>query len=198
MELKIVPYHEKWLPQFEKFRQTALDEGNDSLIHSKLDANSLNGLLLLCFFGDELISVSACEASHYTGDPKIAARICRYHVLKSARPKFLYCGFQMMKKHCEWADKQNYEIVYFTQDTKNRPLNSLYQKKRKYGFGASNDWFNDPEFQSFELSNEMLFQVSKKSPLLQYVYIRKRDPNFKWNPLHNMVPMKEVSSELSL
>ena len=35
------------------------------------------------FIDGVLASVSACEASHYTGDPEISARVCRYHILKN-------------------------------------------------------------------------------------------------------------------
>ena len=189
LNLEIRPYENIWRNSFEEFRNKAILEGNDSLSKLKLDVDSFKGQLLLCFLKDKLVSISACEPSHYTGDPHIAARVCRYHVLSQVRNQFLFCGFQMLQHHCKWADQNNFQIVYFTQNVENKPLNALYRRKRKYSLGAQNTWFDDPTFKSFELNEKRVFKVSEKSDLLQFVYARKRNPNYNWRPTERMVDM---------
>jgi hypothetical protein len=185
--MEIVPFRPEHLPAVERFRAATLAEGNTSLAAEKFKPAEVSGNLLLCCEGDEVISLSLAEPSHYTGDPEVAVRVCRYHVLRSHRSRFLYCGFQMLEKHCQWADRNGYEVMYWTHDVQAKALNRLYQKKAKYGFGASNAWFDSPPFTEFNLAPKMRFQVSQQAQLLQYVYVRTRRAEFEWRPTRGIV-----------
>jgi len=81
--------NEYW-PLIERFRQQTFDEGNRSLSYDKYDPDNKDIETWMCFKDNKLISISAGEKSHYTNDPDIAIRICRYHILKDYR--FSHCG----------------------------------------------------------------------------------------------------------
>lgn len=178
----IRPYTSEDRSLVESFRSSTFLEGNDSLGFEKFDPDHLRGRILLYFYKNQLVSLSVAEASHYTGDPEIACRVCRYHILRDYRNKFLFCGFKMLRFHAEWAREQGYSIIYWTHDIKNKALNALYQKKKKYTLGAENDWFDDPVFQAFELNPDYLFRVSQKSDMLQYIYQYPLKKDFTWSP----------------
>ena len=182
LEELIRPYTAKDRELVESFREASFLEGNNSLATDKFDPDQLNGRILLFFYHGQLVSLSVAEASHYTGDPEIACRVCRYHILQEFRKKFLFCGFKMLRLHSEWAQQQGYSLIYWTHDVKNKALNSLYQRKKKYSLGADTQWFDDPVFKSFHLNPEYLFRVSEKSDMLQFIYQYPLKPGFIWHP----------------
>jgi hypothetical protein len=188
---RIEVYNQRFNGDVEEFRQKTLNEGNESLIQDKFNPEKIDGQILLYFFQDELVSLSVAEASHYTGDPQIACRICRYHILERFRSRFLFCGFKMLKVHTDWAKKNGFKVAYWTHNVENRALNYLYQKKRKYSLGADQKWFQDPAFMSYQVNKDYLFKVTEKSDMLQFIYNSVLVDGFQWQPKTNVVPMEK-------
>lgn len=180
---KIIPYSSQYRMLLEGFRKKTFLEGNESLSREKLNPDELRGLLLLLFVDNELASISVCEASHYTGDDKTVARICRFHVLK----KFRHCnaGFRMIRQQLEWAKSQGFKSIYWTNDINKDVLNVLYRHERKIARSGLESEYEI--FKSFKLRNDLLFRVSQKSNFLQYVYEYKIEKDFLWMPKKNMI-----------
>ena len=65
----------------------------------------------MCFKDNNLISISS-ESSHYTNDPKIAVRVCRYHILRDYR--HTHCGLIMGEHQIKWAREKDlkYSILH--------------------------------------------------------------------------------------
>ena len=61
----------------------------------------------------------SCEPSTYTGDPDIAARACRLHVLKEYRAKQI--GFGLLDA-CYSYCKDKYKILYITHDINSKAM----------------------------------------------------------------------------
>jgi len=72
--------------QVEEFREQTFKEGNQSLAEDKFYPDNFKGRVWLIFVDGKLVSLSAVEASHYTGDPDTVARVVRLHTLKTQRP----------------------------------------------------------------------------------------------------------------
>ncbi|MBY0383637.1 hypothetical protein K2X05_00635 [bacterium] len=193
----IRPYSREDRELVEGFRAATFLEGNKSLAMDKFDPDQLNGRILLFFYQGQLVSLSAAEASHYTGDPETACRVCRYHILKEYRKKFLFCGFKMLRLHSEWAQQAGYSVIYWTHDVKNKALNSLYQRKKKYSLGVDTKWFDDPVFKSFHLNTEYLFRVSEKSDMLQFIYQHTLKKDFIWHPKLGVERKKHFEKKIS-
>ena len=101
----------KYWPLIEKFRLQTFDEGNDSLTRKKYNPDNEDIETWMCFKDDKLISISAAEKSHYTNDPDIAVRVCRYHILKEHR--FTHCGLIMAEYQIKWAKEAIEELIKF-------------------------------------------------------------------------------------
>lgn len=180
MNVKIFEYTSEHLERVEDFRAQSFVEGNDSLSREKFNPDTLDGKLWLCEIDGELASISAVEASYYTGDPHIAARVCRYHILKRFRHS--HCGFRMLEHQIAWAWQQGYQVLYWTHDIHNRSLNAMYQHKRRMLDKEAKAWFEADWYKKVQLDQRLLFRVSEKSDFLQYVYVLKNDSSFVWNP----------------
>lgn len=165
----------------EQFRMLAAREGNDALHSSKYDPDTVDGATWMTFVGDELASISVVERSHYTGDPQIAGRICRYHILKKFRHS--NAGFRMLPDQVEWAKENNLKVLYWTHSVNNKALNAMYQGKKKMPFrGESVPYFMTDTYRAFKLQPDMIFKVSEKSDLLQYVYANILEEGYIWRP----------------
>ena len=153
----------------EKFRMLAKREGNEALAGDKYDPDTVNGQTWMTFIGDDLASVSVVERSHYTGDPEIAGRICRYHILKKYRHS--NAGFRMLPDQVQWAKDNGLKVLYWTHNVNNKALNAMYQGKKRMGMrGESVPYFMTDTYRAFKLQPDMIFKVSEKSDFLQYVY----------------------------
>ena len=153
---------------------------------SKYNPNDPDTTTWMVFAGDNLISISAVEPSHYTGDPDIAARVCRYHILKPWR--HTHCGLMVADHQIKWARENNYKILYITVDVKNRAINALYQRKKQMIDPNFKKWTQTEWYTKLKLEPDCLFKVSSKSDYLQYFYsINLQDPNYKWKPKSNVV-----------
>ena len=184
--LSIKEYSYKDRDSIEKFRMLCSREGNFALTTDKYDPDMLDGKTFMTFVDDELASISVIERSHYTNDPQVTGRICRYHILKKYR--HCHAGFRMLPYQVEWAKKSGMKVLYWTHDVDNRALNSLYQHKRRMPMrGQQVAYFNDSVYKSFQLQKNMLFKVAEKSNMLQYIYASVLDPSFSWQPISNHI-----------
>ena len=165
----------------EKFRMLAKREGNEALAGDKYDPDTVDGQTWMTFVEDELASVSVVERSHYTGDPEIAGRICRYHILKKFRHS--NAGFRMLPNQVQWAKDNGLKVLYWTHNVDNKALNAMYQGKKRMGMrGESVPYFMTDTYRAFKLQPDMIFKVSEKSDFLQYVYANILDENYVWRP----------------
>jgi len=165
----------------EKFRMLAKREGNEALAGDKYDPDTVDGQTWMTFVEDELASVSVVERSHYTGDPEIAGRICRYHILKKFRHS--NAGFRMLPNQVQWAKDNGLKVLYWTHNVDNKALNAMYQGKKRMGMrGESVPYFMTDTYRAFKLQPDMIFKVSEKSNFLQYVYANILDENYVWRP----------------
>lgn len=163
------------------FRRQVLEEGNDSLKSDKFDPDNLDGKIWCVYIDNVLASISVVESSHYTGDPTIAARVCRYHILKKFRHS--HCGFRMLPYQIEWAKQQGYKILYWTHDVKNRALNAMYQHKRKMIDPEAKKFFDADWYKQLQFDKRWLFEVNTEIDFLQYVYyIDLQNENYVWMP----------------
>ena len=170
---------DQYRSSIEIFRKKTFQEGNESISYKKYDPDDQNIETWMVFNeNNDLISKSAGEKSHYTNDPDIALRICRYHILKPFRRT--HCGLMMGEDQIKWAREQGYQILYVTNDINNKALNDLYQRKRKMPLETFKKWTEGEWYKKLQLEKNFLF---KTGPMYQYVYsIRLFDPNFIWEP----------------
>lgn len=177
----------------ETFRKKTFQEGNESLSYKKYNPDNSDIETWMVFNEDrDLISISAGEKSHYTNDPDVALRICRYHILKPFRRT--HCGLMMAEYQIKWAREHNYQILYVTHDIKNKALNDLYQRKRKMPLPSFKKWTEGEWYKKLQLEKNFLFKTGN---MLQYVYtIRLFDPNFIWEPKSNHIVYKTHNGNL--
>lgn len=179
-------YSSKDRDLIEKFRMLAKREGNDALASDKYDPDTVDGQTWMTFVEDELASVSVVERSHYTGDPDIAGRICRYHILKKFRHS--NAGFRMLPNQVQWAKDNGLKVLYWTHNVDNKALNAMYQGKKKMGMrGKEVPYFMTDTYRAFKLQPDMIFKVSEKSDFLQYVYANILDENYIWRPNYKTI-----------
>jgi len=168
--------NEYW-PLIERFRQQTFDEGNRSLSYDKYDPDNKNIETWMCFKDNKLISISAGEKSHYTNDPDIAIRICRYHILKDYR--FSHCGLIMGEHQIIWARNKGFKILYITHDIKNKAINNLYQRRKQMTDKAFKEHINGEWYTKLQVEKNFLF---KTGDMLQYVYSIRLQENYDWQP----------------
>lgn len=181
MQIIIKQYSEdpnKFRDMIFPFMRQSRIEGNDSLKTTNYDPDDANNETWLSFLDNKLISISVVEKSHYTNDPEIAARVCRYHILKDYR--FTHCGLRMGAKQIQWARKNKFQILYVTHNVENRAINALYQRKKRMTVPSFKEFLNTEWYTKLTLENDFLFKTGN---MLQYVYsIRLQDPKFVWKP----------------
>lgn len=163
-------------------RQSRL-EGNDSITTNNYNPDNKDNETWMCFLNNKLISISVVEQSHYTNDPTIAARVCRYHILKDYR--FTHCGLRMADKQIAWARANGFEILYITHNIHNRAINALYQRKKRMIVDTFKEFTNTEWYQNLQLEKDFLF---KTGDMLQYVYtIRLNKPQYVWQPISDYI-----------
>lgn len=174
----ILEYSLEYRTQVDEFKIKAIAEGNESM--TKLSLDTLNGVLFMHIKDNILISIMAVEDSKiYTGESD-SCRMCRYHILKEHRHS--NSGFKMLPYQVEWARLKGYKVIYWTHDINNRALNAMYQHKRR--MPNKQEFFEDPLYRSFELVSNIRFVTGS---VTQFVYAKKLDPDFNWNPAGNIV-----------
>lgn len=187
MNFDVFEYDESMRKELEVFRRQAISEGNTSIVSDKFNPEAIHGKIWGVRIDGELASISVAEKSHYTGDPDVAVRICRYHILKKYRHS--HCGFRMLPYQIEWAEKQGFKILYWTHDITNRPLNAMYQHKRKMVDKDAKQFFEADWYNRLQTDYKMLFVVDHRNPeFLQYVYyIDLQNENYDWKPKSNIL-----------
>lgn len=182
--IEVTEYDNSMKDLIEDFRIKSFEEGNNSITYDKYNPEE-TGKTWCVFIDNELASISVVEPSHYTGDPEIAARVCRYHILKKHRHS--NCGFKMLKLQIEWATKQNFKILYWTHNVKNRALNAMYQHRKKMVKPESKEFFDSDWYKQVKLDSRFLFKSSPGDRCIQYVYyIDLQNINFVWYPKQSM------------
>lgn len=183
MKFEISTYNPSLRDEIEDFRLRTFEEGNNSLHPKKYDPDNLDGETWMTYIDGVLASISVVESSHYTGDPEVAARVCRYHILKDYR--HTHCGFRMLEHQINWARDKGYQIFYLTHDINNKSLNAMYQHKRKMTDPDAKKFFEAPWFMELEWDQRFLFN---SGAVLQNVYtIKLQDKNYTWMPKKGMV-----------
>ena len=178
--MEVIRYSEnpnEYWPLIERFRQQTFDEGNRSLSYDKYDPDNKDIETWMCFKDNNLISISAGEKSHYTNDPDIAIRICRYHILKDYR--FSHCGLIMGEHQIKWARDKGFKILYITHDIKNKAINNLYQRRKQMTDKAFKKHINGEWYTKLQVEKNFLF---KTGDMLQYVYSIRLQENYDWQP----------------
>lgn len=174
------------LDDIEEFRKKTFTENNDSISHEKYNPNTIDGKTWCVYIDDKLASISVVERSHYTSDPDVAVRICRYHILKKYRHS--HCGFMMLEQQIKWATANGFKIIYWTHNIHNKPLNAMYQHKRRMIDTDAKKFFESDWYKRVQLDTTRLFRVSENSDFLQYIYfIDLQDESYNWIPKSNTI-----------
>ena len=114
----------------------AYEEGNGETFDNKYHPYESPGETFVALWEGKPAGLISCEPSTYTGDPDVAARATRLHVLKDYRAKQI--GFYLFDACYRYAlDK--YKVIYITHDVSSRAMNAIYQHKKKSLFKGSND-----------------------------------------------------------
>lgn len=93
----------------------------------------------------------------------------------------------MLKLQIEWATKQNFKILYWTHNVKNRALNAMYQHRKKMVKPESKEFFDSDWYKQVKLDSRFLFKSSPGDRCIQYVYyIDLQNINFVWYPKQSM------------
>ena len=181
--------------EIESFRELSFKEGNDSISYEKYDPDNIDGETWMVYVNNELACISVAEASHYTSDPKVDARICRLHIAKKFRPAWL--GIPILPYQIEWAKEKGFKVLYFTHDIKARAINAMYQHKK---FGAAitplqkkikEMWYSD-WYRALKTDDRYYFQVDDRIELLQYIYYWTLEDGYIWRPKSNIM---EIDNE---
>ena len=182
----------KYWPLIEKFRQKTFEEGNKSITYEKYNPDNPDIETWMCFKDNNLISISAAESSHYTNDPKIAVRVCRYHILRDYR--HTHCGLIMDEHQIKWAREKGFKILYITHDIKNKAINNLYQRKKQMTDKSFKKFIDGEWYKNLKLERNFLF---KTGDMLQYVYSINLDNDYKWQPKSDFIIEKEHDGQIN-
>ena len=181
----------KYWPMIERFRLQTFKEGNDSLTYKKYNPDNPEIETWMSFKDDKLISISAAESSHYTNDPDIAVRVCRYHILKEFR--HTHCGLIMAEHQIKWAREKKFKILYITHDIKNKAINNLYQRKKKMTDKGFKKFTTGEWWTKLQLEKNFLFTTGK---MLQYVYSIRLQGDYNWQPVSDFIIKREHDGQI--
>jgi hypothetical protein len=187
---RICIYEKNHRNAFELFRKSTFDDGNQSLTHTKIDPDNFNGRIWCSWEDDNIVSILALEDDHYTDTPDVG-RICRYHIIKKYRHGRY--GFKMLDYLVDYA-RTCKKLIYWTHDINNKPLNALYQHKKRFYDNGDNSYYDREPFTLLTLDRRWLFKDNPNSDMLQYVYFIKF-VEFDWQP-KKCVVWQEHNGEL--
>jgi len=194
---QILQYNHDWYDAVTKFIETASAEGSEkTYTRKKIDLSNLDpdSSLWLAVVDNEVASISYAERSFITGTPQ-SIRKCRYHILKKYRHGRY--GFKMMKHQIAWARQNGFKHYYWTHDVKDRAINELFQRKRKYTIG-DNSWFDDVDYKQFVLEPNLLFHDSPKSDMLQFIYSYYIDDSYEWLPTNSVIKYEHNGNKVDV
>ncbi len=170
----------------------ATEEGNGEAFAGKYDPHTTPGETFVMVVDGRPAGMVSCEPSTYTGDPDIAARACRLHILKDFRAKQL--GFLLLDMCYDYCiDK--YKVLYITHDVNARAMNAIYQKRKMSLFkGSSKNLYMLPSWQKLQWNTEYLFKVDPNAEFYQNIYQIVLEEGFHWKPKTNVVDFNDIRS----
>jgi hypothetical protein len=178
----------KWESIVDILQKESLQEGNDSIHPDKFNVRETQGKTILFLVDGMPAGMSHMEPSHYTGDPDIAVRGCRYHILKKFRNRQL--GFPLLDINIKLGRELGYKIFYITRWTEDKAVNALYQHRRKVP-GHNPDPYNTESYKSLTLDKRCLFIVDPNAPhYQQYIYYVTLEEGFVWKPKKSVIWQK--------
>ena len=168
-------------------------EGNGEAFTDKYHPYDTPGETFVALWEGRPAGMVSCEPSTYTGDPDIAARACRLHVLKDYRAKQI--GFGLLDACYEYC-KNKYKILYITHDVNAKAMNAIYQKKKMSLFkGASRNPYELEAWKRLEWNKEFIFKVDPRASFYQNIYQISLEENFHWKPKTNVVEFDDFCSK---
>tara|TARA_B100000073_G_scaffold102634_1_gene82047 strand:- start:176 stop:763 length:588 start_codon:yes stop_codon:yes gene_type:complete len=170
----------------------AKEEGNGEAFEGKYDPHTTPGETFVALWEGRPAGLISCEPSTYTGDPDVAARATRLHVLKDYRAKQI--GFYLFDACYRYAlDK--YKVIYITHDVSSRAMNAIYQHKKKSLFkGASKNPYELDSWKNLTWNKEYLFKVDPVAEFYQNIYQVILEEGFHWKPKTNVVDFNDFCS----
>ena len=170
----------------------AYEEGNGETFDNKYHPYESPGETFVALWEGRPAGLVSCEPSVYTGDPDIAARACRLHVLKDYRAKQI--GFGLLDACYNYCiDK--YKVLYITHDVNSKAMNAIYQKKKMSLFkGASRNPYELEAWKKLEWNKEYIFKVDPKAEFYQNIYQIILEEGFRWKPKTNVVDFNDICS----
>tara|TARA_Y100000385_G_C12692012_1_gene466760 strand:- start:15 stop:593 length:579 start_codon:yes stop_codon:yes gene_type:complete len=170
-------------------QEQSLLEGNNAITPDKFDVNKTEGTPVLILWEDRPAGMAFLEPSHYTGDPDVAVRACRYHILKEYRHKQL--GFVLLPELMKEARRLGYKVMWWSLEPDNVALNNAYQGKRKTIQKEKlwNNTYEEDFWKKIIYDERFMFMVDKKAPhYLQNVYwVDLTRESMLWMPQKGMV-----------
>ena len=171
----------------------AKEEGNGEAFEGKYDPLTTPGETYVIVVDGRPAGMVSVEPSTYTGDPEIAARACRLHIIKEYRAKQL--GFLLLDACYGYCQQQGYKVLYITHDVKARAMNAIYQKRKKSLFkGASKNFYFLPAWKKLTWNKEYIFKVDPRAEFYQYIYHIILEDGFHWKPATNVVGFDDIRS----
>lgn len=171
----------------------AKEEGNGEAFEGKYDPLKTPGETYVIVVDGRPAGMVSVEPSTYTGDPEIAARACRLHVIKEYRAKQL--GFLLLDACYGYCQQQGFKVLYITHDVKARAMNAIYQKRKKSLFkGASKNFYFLPAWKQLTWNKEYIFKVDPRAEFYQYIYHIILEEGFHWKPVTNVVGFDDLCS----
>ena len=170
----------------------AKEEGNGEAFEGKYDPLTTPGETFVALWEGRPAGLISCEPSTYTGDPDVAARATRLHVLEDYRAKQI--GFYLFDACYRYAlDK--YKVIYITHDVSSRAMNAIYQHKKKSLFkGASKNPYELDSWKNLTWNKEYLFKVDPVAEFYQNIYQVILEEGFHWKPKTNVVDFNDFCS----
>ena len=182
----------KYWPLIEKFRLESFKEGNDSIKYELYNPDDPNIETWMCFKDNKLISISVGEKSHYTNDPNISLRVCRYHILKAHR--FTHCGLIMGEHQIKWAREKGFKILYITHDITKTTINMLYQRRKKMTVPSFKEHTKGEWYNNLQIEKNFLF---KTGDMLQYVYSIRLQGDYDWQPKSDFIVERKHDGKIN-
>tara|TARA_Y100000385_G_scaffold289610_1_gene359642 strand:+ start:1312 stop:1890 length:579 start_codon:yes stop_codon:yes gene_type:complete len=179
----------RWLRAISEIQNLSLEEGNTAITPDKFNVEKTEGTPILILWNDEPAGMAFLEPSHYTGDPDVAVRACRYHILKKFRNKQL--GFVLLPELMKESRRLGYKVMWWSLEPDNVALNNAYQGKRRTIQSKKlwNNTYEEDFWSKIIYDQRFMFMVDKKAPhYLQNVYwVDLTQEQMLWMPQKGMV-----------
>ena len=179
----------RWLRAISEIQNLSLEEGNTAITPDKFNVEQTEGTPILILWNNEPAGMAFLEPSHYTGDPDVAVRACRYHILKKFRNKQL--GFVLLPELMKESRRLGYKVMWWSLEPDNVALNNAYQGKRRTIQSKKlwNNTYEEDFWSKIIYDQRYMFMVDKKAPhYLQNVYwVDLTQEQMLWMPQKGMV-----------